>query len=422
MLQYRRAGLTGVLSTGFHEESARADRSQEPGGALSCLGIGDTRQMPDVIGIAGVARSLTTSALDGEVRKAFALLAATGARVIQYKACSTVDSSPERGSLGRVCELAIEQFGPQPIAAVFAQPAFGRFTFFGHHFAAENGQVFRLDRQPTMSSHPVTPMAESELAVHLGAQTDLAISTLSWPILDSAASTGDPSQVNRAISDDEAGIVICDAFTEEHLEIIGRSIIAGVRSTDPRFVLGAGGISFGIGRAMEGEASSLPGSAGTADGPCLVLSGSRSPQTWAQIEAAVAQGWRCFDLRSRHAIAEAVAQHTAGHNTILQTTDPEGPNIVETEIVEGLATAGRMCLERRPKTRVILCGGDTCGAILRSLRIGMLKLTAAPWGNVVLCEGEGPRGRVEVVLKGGQMGHTGLFEDIKHGGGLNEAW
>src|SRR5215217_6648936 len=59
--------------------------------------------------------------------------------VVQYKACSTADSSPAVGSLGRVIEVARDVFGPAPVPVLFAQPDFGRFTAFGHHFAAEGG-------------------------------------------------------------------------------------------------------------------------------------------------------------------------------------------------------------------------------------------------------------------------------------------
>ncbi|RGE18562.1 four-carbon acid sugar kinase family protein [Leucobacter sp. wl10] len=407
MLQFRRAGLAGVLSTGIDGLPEMRD------GADS----GET--VPDVIGIAGIARSLPTERLEAEVGPALALLAATGARVVQYKACSTADSSAERGSLGRVCEIAIERFGPQQIPTVFAQPGFGRFTFFGHHFAAEAGEVFRLDRQPTMRSHPATPITESELALHLGAQTALPVATLSWLELEAAIGSGDDAAVTRSLSGEGSGIVVCDALNDAHLEALGRAILAGARaaSPGPRFVLGSGGLSLGIGRALGGDAPELPTRAPAADGPCLVLSGSRSMQTWAQINAAVAAGWRCVDLRRPGAVAETVALHAAGHHTILQTTDPSGGSMREADIVSGMVAAGRECLRQRPETRLVLCGGDTCGAILRELGVRSLTLSAAPWGNVVLCEGVGQQGRIEVVLKGGQMGQNGLFEEVRLGEG-----
>lgn len=407
LLQFRRAGLSGTLSTGV-------DGVPEATGRGHVDDIETAAELPEVIGIAGIARSLPTEQLAAEVGPALTRLAATGARVVQYKACSTVDSSPDRGSLGRVCELAVERFGPQLIPAVFAQPSFGRFTFFGHHFAAESGQVFRLDRQPTMRNHPATPIAESELALHLGAQTALPIETLNWLELEADDASGGSRAVAARLSSETSGLIICDATADAHLEALGRAILAGADGTNTRFVLGSGGLSLGIGRALGGHAPAIPTSAPPATGPCLVLSGSRSERTWEQIAAARAAGWRSVDLRSPGAIAEAIALHAAGHDTILQSTDPAGAPMLEAEIVSGLAAAGRECL-RRSQTRLLLCGGDTSGAILRELGVSSLTLSAAPWGNVVLCEGLRPEGQIEVVLKGGQMGQIGLFEDVRLG-------
>lgn len=399
LLQFRRAGLTGMLSTGVDRVSqVAADEA-------------------DVVGIAGVARALPTDQLAAEVGPAFDQLAAIGARIVQYKACSTADSSAERGSLGRICEIATERFGKQRIPAVFAQPSFGRYTFFGHHFASEAGQVFRLDRQPTMRNHPVTPIVESDLALHLGAQTALPIESLSWLELGARDTSGEQGALIQRLANESSGIIVCDALSDAHLETIGSTILAGAKGegAGTRFVLGSGGLSFGLGKALVGEAPALPTSAAEADGPCLVLSGSRSARTWEQLTAAGTSGWKSVDLRDPEAIARTIALHTAGENTILQTTDPSGVAMSEPDIISGLAEAGRECLQRSPQTRLVLCGGDTSGAILRELGVSALTLRAAPWGNVVLCEGSTPEGAIEIVLKGGQMGHVGLLEDVRLG-------
>lgn len=399
LLQFRHAGLTGTLSTG-------ADGV--PHSAVDEV---------DVVGIAGVARALSTEELPAEVGPAFAQLAAIGARIVQYKACSTADSSAERGSLGRVCEIASAHFGQQVIPAVFAQPSFGRYTFFGHHFAAEAGQVFRLDRQPTMRNHPVTPSVESDLALHLGAQTTLPIETLNWLGLEARDTSGDYDAVAQRLVNERTGIIVCDAISDEHLVTLGNAILVNVKDdgAGTRFVLGSGGLSFGLGKALGGEAPALPTSAVAADGPCLVLSGSRSARTWEQLSAARTAGWKIVDLRDHQAVAETIALHTAGENTILQTTDPSGVAMSEQDVIVGLAEAGRECLRRQPRTRLVLCGGDTSGAIVRGLGVSALTLRAAPWGNVVLCEGSTPEGPIEVALKGGQMGHVQLLEDVRLG-------
>ena len=96
------------------------------------------------------------SEIEAEVRPALEALAALGPQVVQYKACSTADSSPDsRQPRPRHRDRRATCSAARPCPVLFAQPDFGRFTAFGHHFAAEGGVVYRLDRQPTMSTAPV---------------------------------------------------------------------------------------------------------------------------------------------------------------------------------------------------------------------------------------------------------------------------
>ncbi len=54
------------------------------------------------------------------------------------------------------------------VPVVVGAPQLKRYTAFGHLFAAYQGKVYRIDRHPVMSRHPVTPMDEADLALHLG--------------------------------------------------------------------------------------------------------------------------------------------------------------------------------------------------------------------------------------------------------------
>ena len=406
LLQLRRAGLTGVLATSVaHAEALASDA--------------------EAVGIAGVARSLPTADLPAEVLPALRWFAGQGAPVVQYKACSTADSSPQLGSLGRVIELAREVFGSAAIPAVFAQPDFGRYTFFGHHFARDGGHVYRLDRQPTMRTHPSTPSTESDLARHLGTQTELPVGTLTW-----TEYAADAEQVPALLAASADAAVVCDAFTDAHLDLLGEAIAHGARGTGadshsstgqrpgPRFVLGAGGLSLGLGRALGGAAPALPEHAAAAEGPCLVLSGSRSARTWEQIEAAERAGWTCVDLRADGAAARASAAHAAGADTVFHSSTPGGSRLSAAAVTEALLTLAQSRLQAAPGTRLVLAGGDTSGGLLRRLGVASLTIEACPWGNVALCRTHAPghaHDGGQVVLKGGQMGHRDLFEDVRRG-------
>lgn len=111
--------------------------------------------------------------MDENLPSALAWLASLGARFCHYKVCSTFDSAPHRGSIGRAMELGLEAFGQKRTHLVVGAPQLRRYTFAGHLFAGFRDGIYRIDRHPVMSRHPATPMHESDLVAHLGAQTNL---------------------------------------------------------------------------------------------------------------------------------------------------------------------------------------------------------------------------------------------------------
>lgn len=78
---------------------------------------------------------------------------ALGTPVVHYKVCSTFDSSPTVGSIGRALEIGQRVMGSRWVPIVAGALAMARYTFFGHLFAANAGEAFRIDRHPTMSRH-----------------------------------------------------------------------------------------------------------------------------------------------------------------------------------------------------------------------------------------------------------------------------
>ncbi|CCN20196.1 conserved hypothetical protein, partial [Bordetella bronchiseptica MO211] len=134
----------------------------------------------DVLGVAGISRSLAPAAMDQEIGPAFALFRALGARQAHYKICSTFDSSPRLGSIGRAIEIGRACFGAGPVPVVPACPSFGRYVVFGNLYAQAGDAVHRLDRHPAMSRHPATPMNEADLRRHLAGQTTLASALVDW--------------------------------------------------------------------------------------------------------------------------------------------------------------------------------------------------------------------------------------------------
>ncbi|MFC0680185.1 four-carbon acid sugar kinase family protein [Lysobacter korlensis] len=375
----------------------------------------------DAVGIAGIARSLPTDRIDAEVRPALTALAELVPPIVQYKACSTADSSPTVGSLGRVIEIAREVFGQRSVPVLFAQPDFGRYTAFGHHFAAEGGTVYRLDRQPTMSNHPVTPMRESELARHLALQTDLPIGSLHH--LDYV----NAEALAALLAERTDAAVVLDALHDEHVALVGAAVAAGASANRPRFAIGSGGLSKGLGRALgrtgDGGGDSIRPLNPT--GPVLAVSGSRSPQTSRQIEDASRNGWSSLPLPLDvpdpvGAVRDRVlAELGAGRSVVVATGDSEasaeGDELVAI-LAAHLAALIEAALRADATSRVIVCGGDTSSRVVRLLGADSLTIAANPMGNVVVCalaSTESWLDGTEILLKGGQVGPVDLFEQIR---------
>jgi len=395
LLQFARRGWSGRLFVGLPDADDLVAAAE----------------VADVVGIAGIARSLPTAELDAELRPVLTALAGLHPHLVQYKACSTADSSPEIGSLGRVIELGRELVTDAVVPVLFAQPDFGRYTAFGTHFAAEGGVVYRLDRQPTMSTHPSTPMTEADLAVHLRRQTALPIGIVSHTDYSSAAA------VSSILHESSDAALVLDALDDDHLTLVGTAVLA---LPAPVFAIGSGGLSHGVAAASPGDAAVLPTSTG-AHGPVLAVSGSRSAQTRRQAEAAAAAGWlvRPLSLDPSAALDDVVSALAAGRSVVLTSHDTDvraadGP--VLEAIAQAAAAAVDAALRAGATRRIIVAGGDTSSRVTRLLGVVSLSIAANPWDNVVLLHAHAADPMidgVELLLKGGQVGDAELFERIR---------
>src|SRR5258708_4176124 len=160
------------------------------------------------IGFAGDARSRTPEWMSANLPAIFTRMRELGPAIVQYKVCSTFDSAPHRGSIGRALEIGREVFATQTVPIGVAAPHLGRFVVFGNLFAAAGKQMYRIDRHPTMAHHPATPMDEADLRLHLARQTNLAIGLVDLRAFQS----GDAREQFRLQPHGAAPAVLLDAF------------------------------------------------------------------------------------------------------------------------------------------------------------------------------------------------------------------
>jgi len=395
--------------------------------AVLALGAGGEIRMPtdaDVVGVAGPARSLGGAAFDEVVRAQLTQIARTGAEVLLYKVCSTFDSSPTLGSIGRGIELLHEQFSELgPVAVAPAQPQFGRYTAFSNHFGVFAGQVHRLDRHPVMSRHPSTPMREADLRQVLAEQfIDRQVPcALHLP----AYADGSFNQQWKACQSESVPAFVVDAVTDDHLDDVARALRDAGQTSGrrPSVVVGSGGIMAALARTATGRPARQPGQQ-RASGPVLAVSASASSTTAAQIGDAVTQGWGDVPVPAAllkgddPALVAEVEERTAaalsaGRDVVVHTTrgsdDPRfaasGP--IDPRHVGALlgALAGRMAVEGLTRDIAVL-GGDTSSHALlamnvRELRVSDQFVTAGP---ICRTDDDATVAHCRLLLKGGQVG------------------
>ena len=306
------------------------------------------------VGVAGISRTMTPAQMDESLPDIFRKIKELGAPVFHYKVCSTFDSSPEVGNIGRAIEIGGRIFDSQFVPLVVGAPPLGRYCLFGNLFARVGDTTFRIDRHPTMSRHPVTPMDEGDLRIHLSKQTKMR--TVSFNILQL---TGTPAEVDGRFDDfladsrndsgkDEPTIILFDVLDDARLAETGR-LIWTRRGQKPSFVVGSSGIEYAFAAhwreaGVTSEESAPIASPGAVE-QIIVISGSCSPVTGRQIEWALTHGYTGIELDAakladaEHAPREREAAMrksfdalAVGRSIILHTAmGPDDPRITMAE-------------------------------------------------------------------------------------------
>ncbi|MBK8503324.1 MAG: four-carbon acid sugar kinase family protein [Saprospiraceae bacterium] len=386
-------------------------------------------------GVAGIARSLDPEAMKKELEPIFAALAEIPVDFFQYKICSTLDSAPEVGNIGVAADLAIKYFPSKRIPFIVGAPFLNRFVVFGNLFARLDGTTYRIDRHPVMSRHPVTPMEEGDIRLHLAKQTSRLFQTIDLLNLDPDKSRG----IMSAGVEGPSPFLLFDTLTNENLVKIGEMLIEDHSGT-PQFIVGSSGISYGLARYLREKTEDLKNDPVTNLDPVrqiLVAAGSCSPVTERQIKYAVDQGMKGIRIEvlkllenRQHEIERicklAIKVLKNGKSPILYTAlGPADPSITQVEamlsqnrntiIGESIGEMVSMILEAIPRLRTVIVGGDTSGYVSRYLKIYALETLAPVAPGAPLCVAHAVDRRfdgLEIALKGGQNGKDDYFQRI----------
>jgi uncharacterized protein YgbK (DUF1537 family) len=387
------------------------------------------------IGIAGESRSRTPEWMSSHLPRIFTILKSFNAPITHYKTCSTFDSSPTRGNIGRAIEIGRTIFDPEFAPIVVAAPHLGRYVLFGNLYATAGNETYRIDLHPTMSRHPVTPMTEPNLRKHLAAQTQLPIALLDIRDLTSA----NPEAALDTALHSGAQAILFDGLDEATLATTGK-LLWSHANNQPLFAGGSSGLTESL--VTEWRSQNLIPSAPPAPKPTpvdqvLVISGSCSPATAAQIQWALDNGFSGIPLdpekltnpshaatTAATAISQTLAQLAQGRSVILYTalgpltsnTPPHGD-----QLGTALGNLLRHLLAQSPSPirRIILCGGDTSSHTVQQLGLYALTWSASldPGAPLCLAHSDDESFRnMEFVLKGGQIGAPDFFALARAGG------
>jgi len=409
------------------------------------LGVPDAKMLEQfshcrALGIAGTSRSETPGWMDQHLTPVLSWLHARKAAICHYKVCSTFDSSPAIGSIGRAIEIGIRLFEQTVVPVVVGAPQLRRYTAFGHLFAAYQGKVYRIDRHPVMRRHPVTPMDEADLVLHLGKQTSLPIG-----LVDSAVLSGPDADrlVDRKL-EEATGSVLFDVDDDATQTAAGRHLWRLKPPTDGLFVAGSSGVEYALITAWRkegliGEQIDFP-----LPGPVdrlVVVSGSVSPTTERQIRTAIDDGFHAVDLdplaligeSGDQAIDAAVAEGLdglqTGRSVVLHTAlGPSADRGREIDRLPGarhrlgktLGIILRRLVEEQGLKRAVIAGGDTSSHALKELRVEalttLLPLPQTPGSPLCTAHGQyRATNGLQIALKGGQVGADGYFTQIRDG-------
>ncbi len=355
----------------------------------------------DAVGIATDLRARPPEEIAARVNALTFALRTLSPRFVHYKVCSTFDSAPHIGSIGAAVKALEATLFPSQTVVVGGQPSLGRYCLFGTLFArAPDGEAYRIDRHPTMSRHPVTPMDEADLRVHLARQG-----------LDGLSLTGRKT-LDIALKTDRT---LVDAIEQQDIDRLGMRLAEIDSREGPVLLVGASSVAEALFPAEPAvRADTVPL---TERGPVLAIAGSRSSATANQVAAA--DSYERFALkredlaRPEDLASRCASRIDAGANVMVHLRPDLDYGRMPADLSERLAHLTRAILSRCRVAGITVAGGDTSSVLVYQLGFRSLSFIERAGPGVAVCRGHAagtPLDGTALLLKGGQVGAPDLFQ------------
>jgi uncharacterized protein YgbK (DUF1537 family) len=359
----------------------------------------------DALVVALKTRTAPPSEAVAVSRAALRRLRDWGARQVYVKYCSTFDSTDE-GNIGPALDLVSAEIGVEKVVVAPALPANGRTVYHGHLFVGSD-----LLEYSSMRHHPLTPMTRSRVADLLRPQTPYAVAEIHHETVRQG-----PQAIRAAIDAATARYLVVDTIDDDDLRALGAAV------TDDLVVSGGSGLACGLRSPGTAEDTWRP----APDHRRVVLCGSASATTHRQIAAAARiQPVHRIDPRLAvmapeaeiDVIIEWVRSQPRCSAPVVYAASEPGDVVAEVDgrpvapaVEHVLARTAARLVETAEVTRLVVAGGETSGAVVQAMGIGLLRIgpEIAPgicWSSATTANGS----EVTLALKSGNFGPDDLF-------------
>jgi len=389
----------------------------------------------DAIGIAGAARAMPPEAMRAELSGVGRFFEKIAPPVLHYKVCSTFDSAPHVGNIATAIQALHPTVSNRWVPIVGGQPSLGRYCAFSHLFAAAGtgGPVHRIDRHPTMRQHPVTPMGEADLRLHLAKQGLDGITALHYPLYahgDDAVDAALQVLLNSNAAAQTLVPTLLDLTSPAQLATVGRLLWQQAQKAR-LLAVGSSAVAQALVAHWAKPAPAMAAALAPADGPVFAWAGSLSPLTAAQVQAATSYHRIPVDAERlgsdttyTQTLQNAICAGLQSGQNVLAFTGPGNGTATamtsSTHVAQASADLIARVVQARadhgtPLRRVGIAGGDTSSHAVQALQLWGLSYQTALCPGVTLSRAHSPdpaREGLELMLKGGQMGGSDLFEKL----------
>ncbi|MFO1132820.1 MAG: 3-oxo-tetronate kinase [Hyphomicrobiales bacterium] len=370
----------------------------------------------DAIVVALKSRTIPAAEAVTQSLAACRWLKAHGAKQIFFKYCSTFDST-DAGNIGPVADALLDELKADFTIACPAFPENGRTIYLGHLFVGNE-----LLSDSSMKNHPLTPMRDANLVRVLGRQTRHKAGLVPYRTVKQGAPA--IAEAFAALQADGIRHAIVDAVEDRDLENIGAA------SSALALITGGSGVAIGLPQNYR-AARLIPRRDGAAalekvGGPGVVLSGSCSAATLAQVERFAAKHpAQAIDIAAlaadpEKAMADLLAWTTGklkdGPALIYASAPPDKVAAVQAQF--GRDKAGAMIehaiarlaegLAAKGVRRFVIAGGETSGAVVSALKVEALEIGPQIAPGVPACLSYGSP-RYALALKSGNFGGPDFF-------------